>query len=288
MLTLSTNTENLRSLSQIFSPSNFSKIIREGDLYSIEYRIQKHITNTSNVNYSSVLKFLYKKLEKDYRNEYVYKNAIINKKLLGTYSLNTTTVLNEFRIGDSVADFIMLNGEMKLFEIKTELDSLEKLEKQISSYKKFANKIYIVANPAKAKYLLNKYTKSSIGIIEYSKNNTLRTLKSAQNNYSELDHTIIFKTLRKAEYLKIIKAYFNVIPDVPNTKIFQESLALIKTIEIRTFQTLAIEQLKTRKLKCPDLLKSNQTPKELKHVCYTLNFSKKEYFDLYRFLNKKM
>ena len=41
--------------------------------------------------------FLYSKLEKSYRSEYIYKNAIANKILLGVHSLNTSYMLTEFR-----------------------------------------------------------------------------------------------------------------------------------------------------------------------------------------------
>ncbi len=76
MININRNTDSLRSLSQIFTPSCFKKIIRNGDIHSFEYRIHKHINNYQSNDYHSIIKFLYQKLEKAYRNEYIYKNAL--------------------------------------------------------------------------------------------------------------------------------------------------------------------------------------------------------------------
>ncbi len=63
------------------------------------------------------MKSLYNYL-KVYRNEYFYKNTILNKLLLGRHSINTTTALSEMPIGKSIADFILLNGKGVVDEIK--------------------------------------------------------------------------------------------------------------------------------------------------------------------------
>ena len=52
--------------------------------------------------------------------------------MLGIHSLNTTSAIVELPIVDSIADFILFNGKAVVYEIKTELDSLERLEGQFS------------------------------------------------------------------------------------------------------------------------------------------------------------
>lgn len=278
------NKGSYRSLSQIFTPSIFKDLVKSSDYTKMNYRIQKHLIGFSMNDYNSVLEFLYSKLEKNYRNEYLFKNALLNKKLLGTYSLKTTTVLNEFKIAGSIADFVLLNGEVRVFEIKTDLDGFDKLEKQINDYKKFADKIYIVVSKYNSSKIENLYRNSNIGIIEFTNKNTLRTIKEAFTDKDYFDHSTIFKTLRKYEYLEILVDHYGFVPNVPNTQIFRDSLELVKQIDINTFQFLALQKLKERKLKCPEILESELIPKELKHLCYTLNFSQKEYDNLFKFL----
>jgi len=283
MIIANENIDTLRSLSQLFSASHFSKIIRNDDQKYVRKKIKKHFSNSS--TYNKIFSFLYSELQTKYKSEYFYKNALLNELLIKKYSLNTSTVLNEFAIGTSIADFILLNGEVRIYEIKTDLDSLEKLDKQLNDYVQFANKVYIVTSSRHSDKIMSKYADSNIGIFEFTNKNTFKKLKSAYNNLEHFNHLTIFKTLRKNEYLEIINDKFGFIPDVPNTLIFKECLELSKAIDISEFQPLVCNKLKERKLKCPDLFKSEDTPYELKHICYTLNFSENEYVNFYNFLN---
>lgn len=279
--------ENLRSLSQIFSNSNFRKIVRKRDYSQTLYRINKHTNLDPNLKNQEALELIYTNLLKSYKNEYVYKNILINKLLLKKYSLNSTVSFNEFKIGDSISDFILLNGEARVYEIKTELDKLDKIEKQIEDYQKFGNKIYIVAHQSHLPKLIQLYGNSEIGIIELTKRNALKEIKVAEEN-QRIDIETLFKTLRKDEYIEIISKYYNAIPNVPNTLIFRECLNLAKRIPVLEFQKLVIEVLKKRTISNPNLLLSEDVPDSLKHICYNLNLSKKEYLQLNTFLNLKI
>ncbi len=284
MITLAETHNPLRVLSQVFTPASFRKIVKDGEFSSLKRNIKKHLGVCDSTSVLAFLEFLYEKLEENYRNEYIYKNALLNQKLLAEHCLESTTVLNEFRVGNSISDFVLLNGEIKIFEIKTDLDGFEKLDKQIEDYQKFANKVYVVVSKKHELKIFEKYQHSPIGIIIFSDDNVLKTVKNANNFVEKFDHETIFKTLRKQEYLEIIKDYFGTIPLVPNTQIFKKSLDLVSKIKICEFQEQTRIKLKRRNLKCPDLLTSEKTPKELKHICYTLNLSENEYERLFNFL----
>lgn len=281
-----TNIEGLRSLSQIFSPSNFKRIVRRRDYHATAYRIKKYTYIKEDITNFDALNLIYKSLLKSYRNEYVYKNTLLNKLLIKEYGFKNTVALNEFRIGSSIADFVLLNGEARIYEIKTELDNLTKLDKQISEYCKFGNKVYIVTSAKHLEKLLETYANTTIGIIELTQGNTLKTVKSASSNEACFDCDVLFKTLRKQEYISLIKSHFNSIPDLPNTKIFKECLKICKTIEVAEFQRLVLKKLKQRNIDKPELLKDESIPESLKHICYTLNFNKDEYDELNSFLKK--
>jgi hypothetical protein len=285
MINITHDIESLRSLSQLFSPAVFKRIIRN-DTKLFEQRIRKHVSLNESITTAELIKSLYSSFELSYKNEYIYKNTLINDLLLKKYCLETTSVLNEFKIANSIADFTLLNGEVRIYEIKTEFDGLDKLKKQISDYLKFANKVYIVTDSKFTARILNEYEESVVGVIELTSSNELNEIKPATENLFFLDHTTIFKTLRKNEYIEIINDFFGFIPEVPNTLIFRECLSLSSTIDISVFQKMAFKKLKERKLKCPNLLKSNETPYELKHICNSLNLNNKEYQSLFSFLNK--
>lgn len=283
---ITTDIKKIRSLSQIISPANFKKIVRKGDYYSTFYKIKKYTKVTDSATNLDTINFIYKSLLKNYKNEYVYKNILTNKLLLKKYSLRSTVALNEFNIGKSIADFVLLNGEARVYEIKTELDNLGKLDKQVFDYCKFADKVYIVTSSKHINKLIELYKNSSIGIIELTPRNALKTIKEAENNLSTFKHEILFKTLRKQEYLELIEEYFKFIPEVSNTLIFRECLNLVKKIEISIFQKMVIDKLKTRNISNPNIIKEETIPESLKHICYALDLSKDEYEELNSFLNK--
>lgn len=286
MIILNEKIDTLRGLSQLFSSAQFEKIIRGNDQKYIRKKISKHFTE--NKTYKRILQFLYSELNEKYRNEYLYKNALFNEVLLKRYSLKTTTVLNEFVIGSSIADFVLLNGEARIYEIKTDLDSLDKLDKQLSDYIQFANKVFVVTSAKHLEKLMLKYENSTIGIVEFTNRNTFKEHKAAGSNIECFNHLTIFKTLRKIEYLDIIKSEFGFVPEVPNTLIFKECFEMIKTLDVSYFQVLAFNKLKQRNIKCPDLLVDEKTPYELKHICYTLNLNEDEYVEFHNFLNTKV
>jgi len=283
---IATDISKIRSLSQIISPSNFKKIVRKGDCFSTFYKIKKYTSVTDSTTNLDAINLIYKSLLKNYKNEYVYKNILTNKLLLKKYSLKNTIALNEFNIGKSIADFVLLNGEARVYEIKTELDNLEKLDKQVLDYCKFADKVYIVTSSKHINKLVELYKNSKIGIIELTSRNALKTVKEAENNSSTFNHETLFKTLRKQEYLKLIEEHFKFIPKVSNTLIFRECLNLAKKIEISKFQKLVISNLKSRNISNPKKIKEESIPESLKHICYALDFSKNEYEELNSFLNK--
>jgi hypothetical protein len=281
-----TDLSKIRSLSQIISPSNFKKIVREDDYYFTFYKLKKITTISNTTTNLEVINVIYNSLLKIYKNEYVYKNILTNKLLLKKYSLKNSIALNEFNIGKSIADFVLLNGEARIYEIKTELDNLEKLDKQILDYCQFGDKVYVVTSSKHVNKLIELYENTTIGIIELTSRNTLKTIKEATSNVDFFSYEILFKTLRKQEYIELIHEYFNFVPEVSNTRIFKECLALAKKIEVSLFQQMVVNKLKSRNISNPKKIQEKGIPESLKHICYTLNFSINEYTKLDTFLNK--
>lgn len=278
--------QNLRVLSQIFSPPMFQKIVRENDFALFKRQTKKHFNPTSYKTNLDIIKSLYKLLQKKYRCEYVYKNNLF-LEIFKKEKLETTLILNELKIGASKADLVLLNGSIRIYEIKTELDGLGKLFKQLNDYQKFADKVYVVTDEKFAEKIKVEYVDTNIGIIVLDNKNKLETIKEANENSSLFEFDTIFKILRKQEYLDLVFDNYKFIPDVPNTKIFRACYELLAKMDIVDFQKQVLRKLKERKLLNPDLLKSRNTPKELKHICNTLDFNEQEYQKLYNFLATK-
>lgn len=275
--------QDLRVLTQILSPPMFQKIVRKNDFLLFQQKISKHFISTSYRTNLDIIKSLYKSMQMQYRCEYVYKNNLF-LDIIKEHGLEETLTLNEFKIGTSKADIVMLNGIVRIFEIKTELDDFSKLSKQIKDYQKFANEVNIVTDKKNVEKLIDEYAKTNIGIIALDIKNKFQTVKEAGNNTELFDFDAIFKILRKQEYIDLVADYFGVIPDVPNTLIFKTCYQLLASVDLVDFQKQVLNKLKERKLQKPDLLKSSNTPRELKYICNSLDFNENEYHKLYNFL----
>src|SRR5690606_29584477 len=111
-----------------------------------------------------LLDISYNHLLSNYRHEYIYKTSLLNAYILQKYSLKDSVILNEFKVGASKADVVLVNGTNKVFEIKTELDSPERLKTQIADYYKVFSEVFIVTHHS----LVNKYKavlEEKVGII---------------------------------------------------------------------------------------------------------------------------
>ncbi|HEY3325798.1 MAG TPA: sce7726 family protein, partial [Novimethylophilus sp.] len=87
---------------------------------------------------------LFMQLHNDYRHEYIYKNAIAEKVLLGKHNLNTAFMLTEFAVDCCKADVVVLNGTSHVYEIKSEMDNFDRLERQLNAYKKMFDLITVI------------------------------------------------------------------------------------------------------------------------------------------------
>lgn len=279
------------SVSNIFSNSHFKSIIDNGDSAFMGKKLKKYQKvfgierGESMVN---VLNSFYSYLLSNYRCEYVYKNFITQKILLGRHSLNTSTLINEFRVSSSLADIVLLNGSATVYEIKTELDSPNRLQNQLNDYHKAFSNVYLVIHESEIDKYRQIIGNSSIGLLALNKRFHLSEIKKVESNFDRLDIKTMFKCLRKEEYSNIIHKVFGEVPNVPNMFFFRECLELAKKIAPKEFHHLMSKELKKRKPKEKKILASNRIPKYLKNICLAIDPTRKEYDQLFSFLNQKI
>jgi hypothetical protein len=283
------NIDRLRSYASILSNSTFNSIVRNKDLGYIHCKINKYdkaLIQDESLTYCEYFSYLFNSLMSSYRNEYIYKNLIINKILLGKYSLNTSTILDEFRINKSIADIVLINGTSKVFEIKTELDSPKRLATQIHDYKKVFKEIYIVTHLSlKDKYL--DIIDKNVGLIVLTNNHSLKTIREPVIS-TEFDNLTIMKCLRKLEYSNIVHSYFGYLPQVTDFKYFNACKDLINSIPSNELHDLMLIELKKRTIREKEIFESTVVPKELKHICFCLDFNKVDYIIFKGILEKKI
>ena len=240
--------ENISILSRLFSPQLMKDIVHKGKSpllgEIIEYsKVDKILPQNASLN--NLFQVTYDILLKQYRNEYIYKNVLTNKILLGKHSLNTSFMINELSVDECKADSVIINGTSNVYEIKSEYDSFERLERQLKAYKKVFDKIQVVTSESQANKL-EKTLEPEIGILFLSKRGAISNLRLATSRKHKTSSEAIFNVMRNNEYKRVIKKYFGFVPDVPNTKSYEECLKLFIQIPPQTAHDYMVTELKAR------------------------------------------
>ena len=152
-----------------------------------------------------------------HRDEYIYRAAISQKVLMGTHSLRTASMLNEFRVGSCKADLVILNGTATVYEIKSERDSLARLVNQVENYKRVFAKVNVIASEGHIDGVLNTIP-DDVGVMCLSKRYRITSVREAADRPERICPVTVFESLRMAEGISILRAMGVAVPEVPNTR----------------------------------------------------------------------
>ncbi|WP_040550741.1 sce7726 family protein [Pyramidobacter piscolens] len=249
--------------------------------------IQRFVSAPGNRDNGALISEIYKFMSKAYRNEYFYQNTLLNKLLLGKHSVNTTTALTQVPICKSKADFILINGKAVVYEIKTDLDSFDRLGTQLRDYFKAFNHVCVVTSESQYERAVNILQGTQVGIYVLTPQNTISTKlrKEPEENNSQLDHTAIFKILHKREYENILLQYFGKLPVASQVFYYGECLKQFSQIPIVRAYGMALKQLKKRnRIRVNEFKK---IPYELKSLIYFASPSISDWQAINGFLNQK-
>ncbi|OEF97871.1 sce7726 family protein [Desulfuribacillus alkaliarsenatis] len=278
-------TSNHLILNRVFTRSTLLELIEKQAEETYASAIKRYINDPDIKNNGQLISEIYKELSKNYRNEYFYKNTLLNKLLLGVHSPRTTTALTEVSVSKSKADFILINGKAIVYEIKTELDNFERLKSQVDDYYKAFNYVSVVTSESNYKTIKQMLSGSQVGIYLLTKRNTLSKKKQPMMDNSQLDLNIIFKILRKSEYENIILTYYGHLPTVSQFNYYNTCTEMFCKIDTMVAYELFIQELKKRG--SIDLDMYNEIPYELKFLTYFMNMRKTDYRKLKVFLKSK-
>ncbi|WP_445620184.1 sce7726 family protein [Kushneria sp. Sum13] len=252
------------------------KEISQGD-FSFAFEVARFYIDEleDEVKIKDIFDVCFKDLSKKYRAEYFFKNIVAEKLLLGKHSLNTATIIPEFRVGSSKADCVMINGSSTCYEIKSSYDNLDRLPEQIKQYKSIFDKVCVITSNAHLKKVLNLMP-LDIGIIELTGRNTLRTHREPKVLDHEINVSVLMRSLRASEYKEIVRELYGFVPDVKNTDIYIECEKLLEVCSPDQVRKTFCDVLKvSRKVKKDFVTK---LPKSLlmAGISYSLNSLQQE------------
>lgn len=162
------NTQSENAMTPSFSEAQqlfckYSTLTTNADLYDTLHNILSEdeinsyiVSNPREIFNDLILKY--------YNNEIAIKSSFINKVLLKT---NNHVTIFELNVGDSRADLCKINGSSIAYEIKTDLDNFQRLDKQIYDYMQIFEKVYVICSANKVPQI-KEHLIPECGIYSYS------------------------------------------------------------------------------------------------------------------------
>lgn len=282
--------DNSKIINRVFTRNVLNDLLKNGHNEIFDIVVQRYIDNPEDKNHGQIFSEIYSHLSDSYRNEYYYMNTLLNKLLVGIHSVNTTTALSQIRVADHIADFVMINGEGRVYEIKSDLDNFERLNDQLYDYFKAFCKVSVLASEherERVEKVLNKLGDmgEAVGIYVLSDNNTIfskSTGREPKQYEDNLDYRCIFSLLRKKEYESLVKSYYGYLPEVAPVFYYKACLELFSGIPILEAQAMAMRELKKRN-KITKIV-FDEIPMELKSVLYFSGLGNQS-TEIYKMLN---
>lgn len=270
-----------KSINQVFSPNVINDLITNGKSEVYDFVVNRCINEPYRKTNGQILGEIYQYLGKNHRNEYYYINTLLNKLLEGIHNVNTTTALSQVRVANHIADFVMINGEARAYEIKSNLDNFVRLNDQLSDYYKVFSKVSILVSSKERDNACSVLEKlgamgDNVGVYVLSENNTIFCKSKSREpvEYNDkLNHRSLFSLMRKKEYEAVIESCFHELPVTAPVFYYRECLKMFSLIPILEAQKLTVMQLKKRKSISKSLF--DEIPMELKSAVYFSNLTKK-------------
>lgn len=212
----------LAAITRMFSSSVFHELSRKGRS-SLMSRLIEQSNLMENCSPSATLSDAF-----DYafsvlritgnRDEYVYRSAITQKILLGKHSLQTATLLNEVRAGFCKADTVVLNGTSTVYEIKSERDSLVRLQNQIANYQRVFSSVNVITSKNHFD-AVRAIVPSEVGLMVLTDRFQISTRREAISKPEQICPEIVLASLRASEAIEILNSLGVSVPQVPNTQL---------------------------------------------------------------------
>ena len=269
-------------INKIFTLPYIDRLIFEHSVPDSFLKCISRYVKNEKITYGQAISKIYQYMDDEYRNEYFYKNTILNELLIKKHDLYTTAALSELPIANSKADFVMINGKGIVYEIKTDLDSLVRLDNQIADYYKLFSYVYVVVGKKQLNKVKEHLEHSTVGIYELTKNQKLICRKKALYERTKLSYEAMFQVLRKHEFEYILLKHHGKLPEVNAFEYYRECFKWVKKINIITLQKEILSCLKQRTLLKIEDIDEDSIPYELRFYAY---FSKKYRNDIARINN---
>lgn len=192
----------------------------------------------------SVFEAVFELISKKHRTEHVYKTVVAQRILLGRHSLNTAVMMSEFRVATNIADLVILNGTATAYEIKTDLDKLDRLSSQVESYLKVFARVCVLCADSHRNAVL-ELIPSEVGLLCLTRRRSISSLREPVDDPSRIDPNRVLEVLRIHEALMVLQSLNRVAPEVPNTRMYATLQEIFNDLKPSQVHAAMVQVLRT-------------------------------------------
>ncbi|MCH4161078.1 MAG: sce7726 family protein [Bifidobacterium sp.] len=182
-------------------------------------------------------------LEKNHRSDVVYRKAVVTQMLDAVGG----TLLPEFRANRSFADFLSVSQQLHAVEIKSDLDNTSRLATQLADYQKIAPFVSVIGSQCLINRLTSDSCIGSVGLHWLDESGVVHTLRPAEPDTSNLDSSVMMRSLRRSEYLAALAELGIFLPSLPNTRVFSSAMDATRNIDPALYYEAFSAQLRQRR-----------------------------------------
>lgn len=212
------------------------------------------------------------RLVRDYRNEYVFKNAIVSKVVFGRHRPTTASAVLELPLGSSFADVAVFNGTSTVYEIKTDLDSFARLQSQVADYQTRMEYVYLVISEDRAA-IAERRLPERVGLVALTKSGSLRTVRHAESNRDVLRSDHIFRMLRQAEAEAVVAAHGVALTETDPVARWRRLRDEFAALPTDAAHAGAVAAFRRRGEKIVDVATDTALPKSIRALAYSAPLS---------------
>ena len=222
----------LSDLARIFRSSVLRSIARDGRSAFMDSVLQSSGVADALPSETSVgetFDHVFEVLDEWYRCEYVFKNQL-TRHLLATRHGAGTSFLFEFRVAGRIADAAAFNGTSTVYEIKTGLDNLDRLDDQLEAYARCFDKVYVATEGALVDEVAARLP-GGVGLVAVHPGGDVEEVEPSASHVDQFDPGPAFDVLRKGEFVGVAEQALGGVPDVPEWELYDACRGLFCDLE---------------------------------------------------------
>lgn len=264
-----------RLIARVFSRPVIEDIARRGTATHVagELKALKVSPARSPATIADLFDASLEEIGASYRCEYVYKAAIASRIVFGRHSPRTSSLAIELGVAGSIVDAAVFNGTSTAYEIKTEYDSHRRLSTQTPDYLRAFDRVYIVTHPDMAERYAS-LVDERVGILSLSEKNSLRETRAAVSDLSRIEPAIVFRMLRRKEYMDCVHRHFGPQPTLPNGRIARHYGALFCQLSSTQAHDALVAALRSRTTDTETVNFLSTLPASLRALAYATPLSR--------------